>query len=148
MRHSSGCLKRYTLCLGSRYSPNKTQINNRPWPCIINVGQQEGKLYLGIFLFQHHPDTKAKVDTPITHHDSKDFLPILEAYKVLSKPDSRAAYDFELAHGRSFRTVSGSPGQYAEHRYNQIYILQIHRKPKFKCKRYYAMHIQKIENTK
>ncbi|XP_053674886.1 dnaJ-like protein 60 [Anopheles nili] len=40
-----------------------------------------------------HPDANV---TNKGKHDNKSFVELLEAYQVLSKPESRAAYDYEL----------------------------------------------------
>uniref|UniRef100_A0A8W7JV40 J domain-containing protein n=1 Tax=Anopheles albimanus TaxID=7167 RepID=A0A8W7JV40_ANOAL len=48
-----------------------------------------------------HPDANVGSSRK---YDNKSFVELLEAYKILSKPDSRAAYDYELSLGRDFKT--------------------------------------------
>ncbi|XP_050081999.1 dnaJ-like protein 60 isoform X2 [Anopheles aquasalis] len=48
-----------------------------------------------------HPDANVGSSRK---NDNQSFVELLEAYKILSKPDSRAAYDYELSLGRDFKT--------------------------------------------
>ncbi|XP_052865973.1 dnaJ-like protein 60 [Anopheles cruzii] len=41
-----------------------------------------------------HPDVNVSIGK---NYDNKSFVELLEAYQVLSKPESRAAYDYELS---------------------------------------------------
>uniref|UniRef100_A0A182JWH9 J domain-containing protein n=1 Tax=Anopheles christyi TaxID=43041 RepID=A0A182JWH9_9DIPT len=54
-----------------------------------------------------HPDANVSNKEK---YDNKSFVDLLEAYKVLSKPESRAAYDYELSLGKN-------PGNQVFHRY-------------------------------
>uniref|UniRef100_A0A2M4APR1 Putative molecular chaperone dnaj superfamily n=2 Tax=Anopheles triannulatus TaxID=58253 RepID=A0A2M4APR1_9DIPT len=48
-----------------------------------------------------HPDANVGSSRK---YDNQSFVELLEAYKILSKPESRAAYDYELSLGRDFKT--------------------------------------------
>uniref|UniRef100_A0A8W7NZ08 J domain-containing protein n=1 Tax=Anopheles coluzzii TaxID=1518534 RepID=A0A8W7NZ08_ANOCL len=52
-----------------------------------------------------HPDANVSNQAK---YDKKSFVELLEAYKVLSKPESRAAYDYELS-------LSKNPGNQVFH---------------------------------
>uniref|UniRef100_A0A182WA44 J domain-containing protein n=1 Tax=Anopheles minimus TaxID=112268 RepID=A0A182WA44_9DIPT len=53
-----------------------------------------------------HPDANVSNNEK---YDKKSFVELLEAYKVLSKPEARAAYDYELS-------LSKNPGNQVFHR--------------------------------
>uniref|UniRef100_A0A182LZV5 J domain-containing protein n=1 Tax=Anopheles culicifacies TaxID=139723 RepID=A0A182LZV5_9DIPT len=54
---------------------------------------------------QLHPDANVSNSEK---YDKKSFVELLEAYKVLSKPETRAAYDYELS-------LSKNPGNQVFH---------------------------------